>query len=330
MCVDQYSYNHIRTRTLPLSHTLTANNHIHHIHSHSHCHMYTANKALQYFVEVTVSSRLQYAGPCMLEVKGEDLIVKTKDGTANLVRWKLAHIRSFKAKKDLLTIYSGRYARPPSLCECSLSNTSHYHTITPSHSHTITLSHLTPSHSHTITLSHSHTITLSHSHTLTPSHHHTLTPSHSHTITLSHSHTLTPSHHHTLTPSHSHTITLSHHHTLTPSHSHTSHHHTLTPHTITLSHHHTVTLSHSHTITLSHLTLSHHHSRSSTGVGEYYFKTTQSVQITHAIETVVKKLKYEALGSNQQVRYEHCLSLWTQMGRNVRRMQFISSSILPH
>ena len=42
-------------------------------------------------------------------------------------------------------------------------------------------------------------------------------------------------------------------------------------------------------------------SRSSTGVGEYYFKTAQSVQITHAIETVVKKLKYEALGSNQQV-----------------------------
>lgn len=42
-------------------------------------------------------------------------------------------------------------------------------------------------------------------------------------------------------------------------------------------------------------------SRSSTGVGEYHFKTTQSVQITHAIETVVKRLKYEALGSNQQV-----------------------------
>lgn len=50
------------------------------------------------------------------------------------------------------------------------------------------------------------------------------------------------------------------------------------------------------------------HSRSSTGVGEYQFKTSQSVQITHAIETVVKKLKYEALGSSQQVCLSVCLS----------------------
>ena len=48
-------------------------------------------------------------------------------------------------------------------------------------------------------------------------------------------------------------------------------------------------------------------SRSSTGVGEYHFKTTQSVQITHAIETVVKRLKYEALGSNQQVSGCECV-----------------------
>ena len=250
MYFDQYSDNHIRTRTLPLSHTLTANNHIHHIHSHSHCHMYTANKALQYFVEVTVGSRLQYAGPCMLEVKGEDLIVKTKDGTANLVRWKLAHIRSFKAKKDLLTIYSGRYARPPSLCECSLSNTSHSHTVTLSHSHT--------SHHHTLTPSHSHTITLSH-----------LIPSHSHT-----------SHHHTLTPSHSHTITLSH---LTPSHSHTSHHHTLTPHTITLSHHHTLTLSH---LTPSHshtLTPSHSHTLTAAALLEWVSTTSRPRRVSRSL-----------------------------------------------
>ena len=44
----------------------------------------------------------------MLEVKDEELTVKTNDGSANLVRWKLAHIRSFKAKKDMLTVYSGR------------------------------------------------------------------------------------------------------------------------------------------------------------------------------------------------------------------------------
>ena len=44
----------------------------------------------------------------MLEVKGEDLTVKTNDGAEVLVQWKLAHIRSFKAKKDTLTVYSGR------------------------------------------------------------------------------------------------------------------------------------------------------------------------------------------------------------------------------
>lgn len=43
----------------------------------------------------------------MLEVRDGDLVVKTRDGAANLVRWKLAHIRSFKAKKDVLTVYSG-------------------------------------------------------------------------------------------------------------------------------------------------------------------------------------------------------------------------------
>ena len=54
----------------------------------------------------------------------------------------------------------------------------------------------------------------------------------------------------------------------------------------------THTHTHTHTHTLS---------RSSTGVGEYYFRSSQSVQITHAIETVVKRLKYEALGMHQEV-----------------------------
>ena len=95
---DIISNAHTRTRTRTRTRT----------HTHTHTHTHTANGALQYFVEVSVGSRLQYAGPCMLEVKDEDLTVKTKDGTANLVRWKLAHIRSFKAKKDVLTVYSGR------------------------------------------------------------------------------------------------------------------------------------------------------------------------------------------------------------------------------
>ena len=36
-------------------------------------------------------------------------------------------------------------------------------------------------------------------------------------------------------------------------------------------------------------------------ISNTYFKTAQSVQITHSIEAVVKKLKYKALGDNQQV-----------------------------
>ena len=55
-----------------------------------------------------MGSRLQYAGPSLLEVRDEELAIKTSDGTANLVRWKLAHIRSFKARKDTLTVFSGR------------------------------------------------------------------------------------------------------------------------------------------------------------------------------------------------------------------------------
>ena len=76
------------------------------VHTHTHT---PANGALQYFVDVPVGSRLQYAGPSLLEVKDEELTLKTNDGTANLVRWKLAHLRSFKARKDTLTVFSGRY-----------------------------------------------------------------------------------------------------------------------------------------------------------------------------------------------------------------------------
>ena len=54
-------------------------------------------------------------------------------------------------------------------------------------------------------------------------------------------------------------------------------------------------------------THTHTHSRSSTGVGEYFFNTTQSVQITHAIETIVKRLREDVVGGNQQV-YTHTVS----------------------
>ena len=50
-------------------------------------------------------------------------------------------------------------------------------------------------------------------------------------------------------------------------------------------HSHIQTLTHTHTHTC-HM-MYRPHSRSSTGVGEFFFKSERSVEITHAIETVV-------------------------------------------
>jgi len=43
-----------------------------------------------------------------LEISDGELIVWTRDTCEEVTRWKLAHIRSFKAKKNLFTVYAGR------------------------------------------------------------------------------------------------------------------------------------------------------------------------------------------------------------------------------
>ena len=50
--------------------------------------------------------------------------------------------------------------------------------------------------------------------------------------------------------------------------------------------HHIHTCTCTHTCKHTHMN-THIHSRSSTGVGEFFFKSERSVEITHAIETVV-------------------------------------------
>ena len=173
----------------------------------------------------------------MLEVRDEELTVKTNDGSTVIVSWKLAHIRSFKAKKDMLTVYSGRYI---TVCVCVRACVRACVCV----------------------------------------------------IFRGHALSLLSIQYYVCEAGIMGPVTV------------------VWPCMVRLNYMFVCVQTHanSHTLTCS---------RSSTGVGEYYFKTSQSVQITHAIETVVKKLKLEALGSNQQVHdmYVHvCLLSHTSVG----------------
>lgn len=63
---------------------------------------------LQYNVELQETGHIPYQGAAILELRDGELILYRKDDFFEVVRWRLSHIRSFKAKKRLLTIYSGR------------------------------------------------------------------------------------------------------------------------------------------------------------------------------------------------------------------------------
>ena len=88
-------------------------------HAHSHTHtqyffiqctllLFSAEAVLQYDVELQESELLTFQGPAILELRDGELIVNRKDSHTEIVKWRLSHIRSFKAKKRLLTIFSGR------------------------------------------------------------------------------------------------------------------------------------------------------------------------------------------------------------------------------
>ena len=71
----------------------------------------STESVLQYDVDLQETDHLSFHGPAILELRDGELIVYRKDSRSEIVRWRLSHIRSFKAKKRLLTIYSGRYVR---------------------------------------------------------------------------------------------------------------------------------------------------------------------------------------------------------------------------
>ena len=51
---------------------------------------------------------VSHHGPSVLELRDHDLIVWKSDTWDEVVRWKLNHLRSFKAKKYKLTIVAGK------------------------------------------------------------------------------------------------------------------------------------------------------------------------------------------------------------------------------
>lgn len=63
---------------------------------------------MQYEVELEASPHLDYDGLAVLELRDHDLIAWKGETWDEIVRWKLNHLRSFKAKKHKLTIVAGK------------------------------------------------------------------------------------------------------------------------------------------------------------------------------------------------------------------------------
>ena len=70
--------------------------------------MCIAEGTLQYEVDMMASSLVSYHGPAVLELRDHDLIIWRSENWDEVLRWKLNHLRSFKAKKHNLTIVAGK------------------------------------------------------------------------------------------------------------------------------------------------------------------------------------------------------------------------------
>ena len=66
------------------------------------------------------SEKLPYAGPGILEVTEDQIVVWSQDRQEEVVRWKLRHIRMFKAKQDHFQVMAGRLERSFSLLQVNL------------------------------------------------------------------------------------------------------------------------------------------------------------------------------------------------------------------
>ena len=74
----------------------------------SSCYLFSVGQVIQFNVEVWDSALLNYSGGGILEVRDGQLIVWSVGNHREVVRWKLGHIRSFKAKHNQLHIVAGR------------------------------------------------------------------------------------------------------------------------------------------------------------------------------------------------------------------------------
>lgn len=63
---------------------------------------------IQFAVNIHKCSQYSYCGNGILEVRDDSLILWSQGETMEVVRWKLGHLRSFKAKSGVLEIIAGR------------------------------------------------------------------------------------------------------------------------------------------------------------------------------------------------------------------------------
>ena len=63
---------------------------------------------IQFAVQVGKCPQFGYRGYGILEVREDNLIVWSQGENEEVVRWKLGHLRSFKAKIGVLEIIAGR------------------------------------------------------------------------------------------------------------------------------------------------------------------------------------------------------------------------------
>ena len=63
---------------------------------------------IQFSVNVNKCAQFSYHGAGLLEIRDDQMIVWSQGEREEVVRWKLGHIRSFKAKLSILEIIAGR------------------------------------------------------------------------------------------------------------------------------------------------------------------------------------------------------------------------------
>ncbi len=66
---------------------------------------------IQFAVHINKCPLFGYHGYGILEVREDTLIVWSQGESEEVVRWKLGHLRSFKAKTGVLEIIAGRYRK---------------------------------------------------------------------------------------------------------------------------------------------------------------------------------------------------------------------------